>query len=79
MKNSAGAGSTKHAAERNEGVAKEWRLIKRQVGPRAQLPRKTQEPKKCLAFEIKENTENIAEYRRKKLVLSLFLILIISF
>ena len=23
-------------------------------------------PTKCLAFEIKENTENIAEYRRKK-------------
>ena len=34
-------------------------------------------PQNCLAFEIKENTENIAEYRRKKLVLSLFLILII--
>ena len=66
MKNSAGAGSTKHAAERNEGVAKAWRLIKGQVGPRAQLPRKAQEPTKCLAFEIKENTENIAEYRRKK-------------
>ena len=33
---------------------------------------------KCLAFEIKENTENIAKYRRKKkLVSSLFLILII--
>ena len=29
------------------------------------------------AFEIKENTENIAEYRRKKLVSSLFFILII--
>ena len=30
-----------------------------------------------VAFEIKENTENIAEYRRKKLVSSLFFILII--
>ena len=36
-KNSAGAGSTKHAAERSEGVAKAWHLVKRQVGPRAQL------------------------------------------
>ena len=71
-KNSAGAGSTKHAAERSEGVAKAWGLIKGQVGPRAQLPRKAQKPTKCLAFEIKENTENIAEYRQKKLVSSLF-------
>ena len=31
-KNSAGAGSTKHTAERSEGVAKAWRLIKGQVG-----------------------------------------------
>ena len=45
-KNSAGAGSTKHAAERSEGVAKAWRLIKGQVGPRAQLPRKAEEPHK---------------------------------
>ena len=49
-KNSDGAGSTKHAAERSEGVAKAiakaWRLIKGQVGPRAQLPRKAQEPHK---------------------------------
>ena len=41
-----GAGSTKHAAERSEGVAKAWRLIKEQVDPRAQLPRKAQEPHK---------------------------------
>ena len=27
---------------------------------------KHRSPTKCLAFEIKENTENIAEYRRKK-------------
>ena len=49
-KNSAGAGFTKHAAERSEGVAKAiakaWRLIKGQVCPRAQLPRKAQEPHK---------------------------------
>ena len=45
-KNSDGAGSTKHAAERSEGVAKAWRLIKGQVGPRAQLPRKAQVPHK---------------------------------
>ena len=45
-KNSAGAGSTKHAAERSEGVAKAWCLIKGQVGPRAQLLRKAQEPHK---------------------------------
>ena len=44
-KNSAGAGR-KHAAERSEGVAKAWRLIKGQVGPRAQLRRKAQEPHK---------------------------------
>ena len=36
----------KHAAERSEGMAKAWRLIKGQVGPRAQLPRKAQEPPK---------------------------------
>ena len=60
-KNSAGAGSTKHAAERSEAVAKAWRLIKGQVGLRAQLPGKAQKPHKCLAFEIKENTENIAK------------------
>ena len=52
-------------------------LIKGQVGPRAQLPRKAQEPPKCLAFEIKENTENIAEYRRKKTCFKSFFILII--
>ena len=46
MKNSAGAGSTKHTADRSEGVAKTWRLIKGQVGPRAQLPGKAQEPHK---------------------------------
>ena len=45
-KNLAGAGSTKQAAERSKGVAKAWRLIKGQFGPRAQLPRKTQEPYK---------------------------------
>ena len=45
-KNSAGAGSTKHAAKRSEGVAKAWRLIKGLVGPRAQLPRKAQKPHK---------------------------------
>ena len=33
---------------------------------------KHRSPTKCLAFEIKENTENIAEYGRKKLVSSLF-------
>ena len=27
---------------------------------------KHKSPTKCLAFEIKENTENVAEYRRKK-------------
>ena len=27
---------------------------------------KHRSPTKCLAFEIKENTENVAEYRRKK-------------
>ena len=32
----------------------------------AQLPQKAQELTKCQAFEIKENTENIAECRRKK-------------
>ena len=36
----------KHAAERGEGVAKAWCLIKGQVGPRAQLPRKAQQPHK---------------------------------
>ena len=46
MKDSAGAGSTKQAAERSEGVAEAWRLIKGQVGPREQLPRKAQEPHK---------------------------------
>ena len=66
IKNSAGAGSTKHAAERSEGVAKAWRLIKGQVGPRHNYREKHRSPTKCLAFEIKENTENIAEYRRKK-------------
>ena len=45
-KNSAGDGSTKQAAERSEGVAKAWRLIKGQVGPMAQLPRKAREPHK---------------------------------
>ena len=40
------AGSTKHAAERSEGVAKAWCLIKGQVGPREQLLRKAQEPHK---------------------------------
>ena len=45
-KNSAGAGSTEHAAERSEGVAKVWRLMKGQVGPRAQLLRKAQKPHK---------------------------------
>ena len=45
-KNSAGVGSTKHAAERSEVVGKAWRLIKGQVGPRAQSPRKAQEPHK---------------------------------
>ena len=45
-KNSAEAGSTKHAAERSEGMAKAWRLIKGEVGPRAQLPRKAQETHK---------------------------------
>ena len=45
-KNSARAGSTKHAAERSEVVAKAWRLIKGQVGPRAQLLRKAQDPHK---------------------------------
>ena len=38
---------------------------------------KHRSPTKSLAFEIKENTENVAEYRRKKLVSSLFFILII--
>ena len=46
IKNSTGAGSSKHPAERSEGVAKAWRLIKGQVGPRAQLLRKAQEPHK---------------------------------
>ena len=45
-KNSAGAGRTKHAAERSEGVAKVWPLIKEQVSHRAQLPRKAKEPHK---------------------------------
>ena len=43
IKNSAGAGNTKHAAKQSEGVAKAWRLIKGQVGPRAQLQRKAHE------------------------------------
>ena len=63
-KNSAGAGSTKHAAERSERVAKAWRLIKGQVGPRHNYREKHRSPTKCLVFEIKENTENIAEYRQ---------------
>ena len=58
-------------------MAKAWRLIKGQVGPRHNYREKHRSPTKCLAFEIKENTENIAEYRRKKLVSSLFFILII--
>ena len=45
-KNSARAGSTKHAAKQSEGVAKAWRLIKGLVGPRAQLLRKAQKPHK---------------------------------
>ena len=65
-KNSAGAGSTKHAAERSEGVAKAWRLIKGQVGPGHNYREKHRSPTKCLTFEIKENTENIAEYRLRK-------------
>ena len=38
---------------------------------------KHRNPTKCLAFEIKENTQNIAEYRRKKTCFNFFLILII--
>ena len=34
---------------------------------------KQRSPTKCLAFEIKENTENIAEYRRKKTCFKSFL------
>ena len=34
-KNSARAGSTKHSAKQSEGVAKAWRLIKGQVGPKS--------------------------------------------
>ena len=40
---------------------------------------KHRSPTKCLAFEIKENTENIAEYGRKKLVSSLFFFNLIIF
>ena len=36
-------------------------------------------PRKCLAFEIKENTENTAEYRRKKTCFKSFFILLIFF
>ena len=35
--------------------------------------KKHRSPTKCLAFEIKENTENIAEYRRKKTCFKFFL------
>ena len=50
----------------NDGVAKAWRLIKGQVGPGHNYREKQKSPTKCLEFEIKENTENIAEHRRKK-------------
>ena len=33
---------------------------------------KQRSPTKCLAFEIKENTENIAEFRRKKICFKSF-------
>ena len=38
---------------------------------------KHRNPTKCLAFEMKENTENIVEYRRKKNCFKSFFILII--
>lgn len=41
------------------------RLIKGQVGPRHDYREKHRNPTKCVAFEIKEDTGNIAEYRRK--------------
>ena len=39
---------------------------KGQVGPRHNYREKHRSSTKCLAFEIKENAANIAEYRRKK-------------
>ena len=55
-----------HCRTKRRG-AKAWCLTKGQVSPRAQLPRKLKHrsPTKCLAFEIQENAENIAEYRRE--------------
>ena len=73
---SAGAGSTKHAAERTKRKGGQGMAFdKGQVGPLStpghNYHDKHRGPTKCLAFEIKENTENISEYRRKKLVSSL--------
>ena len=78
-KNSARAGSTKTRCRTKrrggQGMAFD------QGASRPQAPHNYREkhrsPTKSLAFEIKENTENVAEYRRKKLVSSLFFILII--
>lgn len=47
-------------------MAKAWRLIKGLVGPRHNYREKHRNPTKCVAFEIKENTGNISECRRKK-------------
>ena len=53
-KNSAGAGSTKHAAERSEGVAKAWRLIKGQVGPRHNYREKHRTPQNAWCLKLKK-------------------------
>ena len=72
-KDSAGAGSTKHAAERSEGVAKAWRLIKGLVGPRAQLQRKAQKPQNAWRLKLKKIQRIKRNIDGKKLVSSLFL------
>ena len=54
-KNSAGAGSTKHAAERSEGVAKVWRLVKGQVGPGGTITAKsTGAPQNAWRLKLKK-------------------------
>ena len=54
-KNSARAGSTKHAAERSEGVAKAWCLIKGQVGPTETITAKsTGAPQNAWRLKLKK-------------------------
>ena len=74
-KNSAEAGSTKHAAESNEAKGRPrhgvWSRGKSAPGHNYREKHRSITVK-CLAFEIKENTENIAKYRRKKNLFQVF-------